>query len=397
MKLSGVAAVAAGVMIVAGAGGAGLAPAWAQPGSSVHVSSRNAPLEAGFTRTTLAEGLEHPWSVAFLPGGSMLVTERPGRLRLIENGALRAEPVAGVPAVFARGQGGLMDVVLHPRFAENQLVYFTYSAGTPEANHTRVARARLENGALTGWIDIFQVSDLKSGGQHFGARLAWLADGTLLVSIGDGGNPPTQLNGRLIRENAQSLDSHLGKVLRLNADGSIPADNPHAARGGVAAAVWSSGHRNIQGLAVDAARGTVWASEHGALGGDELNRIARGGNYGWPAVSLTREYRGGAAVGQAAGEGMQDPVVLWEVATAPSGLMVYSGAAFAAWRGDVFSGGLRSSDIRRLDMDEAGRVLGETAIGMGARVRDVREGPDGAIYVLTDERQGRLIRLAPES
>jgi glucose/arabinose dehydrogenase len=397
MRKRELASLAAALSMAAGVSVAALAPATAQPGSAVHVSNRNAPLETGIARTTLAEGLEHPWAVAFLPGGSMLVTERPGRLRLIENGALRAEPVPGVPTVFARGQGGLMDVVLHPRFAENRLVYFTYSAGTPDANHTRVARARYENGALSGWSDIFQVSDLKSGGQHFGARLAWMADGTLLVSVGDGGNPPTQLNGRLIRENAQSLDSHLGKVLRLKDDGSIPADNPHAARGGVAASIWSVGHRNIQGLAVDAGRGAVWASEHGALGGDELNRIERGANYGWPAVSLTRDYRGGAAVGQTSAAGMRDPALLWEVATAPSGLMVYGGSAFAAWRGDVFSGGLRSVDIRRLDLDEAGRVLGETAIGMGARVRDVREGPDGAIYVLTDERQGRLIRLAPES
>lgn len=372
----------------------------ATPGTAAAtvVSARNVPMESGFTRTQLADGLEHPWSIAFLPDGAMLVTERPGRLRVIRDGALVAAPVTGVPEVFARGQGGLMDVVPHPQFAANGLLYFTYSAGTAEANRTRVARARYGDGALTGWQDIFEVPQAKGGGQHFGARLAWMADGTLLVSIGDGGNPPTQLDGRFIRENAQDLSSALGKVLRLNADGTAPADNPFAARGGVAALVWSYGHRNIQGLAVDPVRGTVWASEHGALGGDELNRLSAGANHGWPAVSMTREYRGGAPVGTATtGPGMTDPTLLWEVATAPSGLVLYTGTAFPQWQGDLFSGGLRSQDIRRIDLDAGGRVIGETGIGVGQRVRDVRQGPDGALYVLTDERQGRLFRYAPEA
>ena len=393
--------VIAALLALAGAatttGPAATAPAQPAP-QATHVSARNVPLETGLARSTLAEGLENPWAVAFLPDGGMLVTERPGRLRLISGGQLRPEPVAGVPAVFARGQGGLLDIALHPGFASNGLVYFTYSAGTAEANQTRVARARFDGTALIDWTDIFAVPQLKPGGQHFGARLAWMADGTLLVSIGDGGNPPNRLDGRLIRENAQDPSSALGKVLRMTDTGAAPSDNPMAGQPGMAAFIWSMGHRNIQGLAIDSATGAVWANEHGALGGDELNRIQRGGNFGWPLASVTREYVGGAEVGQPETVlGMLPPVLRWEVATAPSGLVVYRGSAFAAWQGDVLSGGLRSVDVRRVDLDADGRVVGETAIGVGARVRDVRQGPDGAIYVLTDERNGRLIRIAPEA
>lgn len=392
--------VLAALLALAGAA-TGTEPA-AQPAATsapaTHVSARNVPLETGLARTTLAEGLENPWAVAFLPDGTILVTERPGRLRMISGGQLRPEPIAGVPAVFARGQGGLLDMVLHPDFANNRLIYFTYAAGTMEGNQTRVAVARFDGTALTEWRDIFVVPQLKQGGQHFGARLAFAADGHLLVSIGDGGNPPNRLDGRLIRENAQDPASALGKVLRMTDTGAAPGDNPMAGQPGMAAYIWSMGHRNIQGLAIDSATGAVWASEHGALGGDELNQIQRGGNFGWPLASGTREYVGGADVGQPeTALGMLPPVLRWEVATAPSGLVVYRGSAFAAWQGDVLSGGLRSVDIRRVDLDAEGRVVGETAIGVGARVRDVRQGPDGAIYVLTDERSGRLIRIAPET
>ena len=361
------------------------------------LSARNVPVELGARREVWIEGLEHPWGLAFLPDGSALVTERPGRLRVIRDGALVAEPVGGVPAVFAQNQGGLLDVVAHPRFAENRRVYLTYAHGTAEANTTRVARATFDGAALSDLEVIFESNPPKPAAGHFGSRLAWLPDGTLLVSIGDGGNPPTMLDGAFIREQAQNPRSHWGKIVRLNDDGSAPAEGPFP---GVDAAkgVWSIGHRNIQGLAVDARRNAVWATEHGSLGGDELNRVEAGNNHGWPVVSLTREYVGGAPVGTATTRaGMVDPVLLWDVATAPSGLAVYSADAFPQWQGDLFSGSLVSLDVRRIDLDEAGAVVGETALRVGQRVREVEVGPDGFLYVLTDEKAGRVLRFVPAS
>lgn len=381
---------AAMVMALAGAGAGG--------DVRTVVSDRNVPIEPGARRETVVEGLENPWSMAWLPDGALLVTERPGRLRIVRDGKLDPKPVAGVPAVFAQGQGGLLDVAVHPRFADNRLVYLTYSDGTAEANRTRVARGELVGGELRDVRTIFEVARPKPGAQHFGSRLAWLPDGTLLVSIGDGGNPPTALDGRLIRENAQDPSSHLGKVVRLRDDGSVPPDNPWVDEAGAQPALWTLGHRNVQGLAYDPLRRVVWATEHGALGGDELNRLAAGANYGWPAVSRTREYRGGAPVGSSAPKaGMTEPALLWEVAVAPSGLAVYAATAFPQWRGDLFSGSLAGADVRRLDLDDAGRIVGETAIRIGARVRDVRVGPDGFLYVLTDERSGRLLRFVPDA
>jgi glucose/arabinose dehydrogenase len=364
--------------------------------STTVVSDRNVPVETGARRETVVEGLEQPWGMAFLPDGRLLITERPGRLRIVEGGKLLPAAVTGVPEVLAQGQGGLLDVALHPRFADTGYVYLTYAHGTAEANRTRVARGKLVGGALEDVQVIFDVNRVKTGGSHFGSRLAWLPDGTLLVSIGDGGNPPTMLDGRLIRDNAQDPAAHLGKVVRLREDGLVPADNPMAAAGGAAAQTWTLGHRNVQGLAYDPFRRTVWATEHGALGGDELNRLEASRNYGWPVVSRTREYVGGTHVGiSVPRDGMTEPVLLWEVAVAPSGLVVYDGKAFPYWRGDLFSGSLMSADVRRIDLDDAGRPIGETALRVGARVRDVEVGPDGLLYVLTDERAGRLLRYSP--
>lgn len=357
------------------------------------LSARNVPIQTGARREVWIEGLEHPWGLAFLPDGSALVTERPGRLRVIRDGALLDAPVTGVPEVFAQNQGGLLDVIAHPRFAENQLVYLTYAHGTAEANTTRVARARFTGAALENLEVIFESNQPKPAAGHFGSRLAFLPDGSLLVSIGDGGNPPTMLDGAFIREKAQDPASHWGKIIRLNDDGSAPAESPFA---GSAIGVWSIGHRNIQGLAVDAARNAVWATEHGSLGGDELNRVQAGDNHGWPLVSLTRDYVTAEPVGEATRRaGMVDPVLLWDTATAPSGLVVYAGAAFPQWQGDLFSGSLVSLDVRRIDLDDAGRVIGETALRVGQRVREVEVGPDGFVYVLTDEKAGRVLRFVP--
>lgn len=348
-----------------------------------------------FRTTTLIEGLEHPWSMAELPDGAMLITERPGRLRIVRNGVLNPTEIAGVPAVFAAGQGGLMDISLHPQFAQNRLIYLTYAHGTAEANRTRVARARFDGQSLTDLQAIFEATQTKSGGQHFGSRIAWLPDGTMLVSIGDGGNPPIQLGDSLIRQQAQNLQSRLGKIVRLNDDGSIPSDNPlvNAAADRV---LWSYGHRNIQGLTVDPASGRVWATEHGSRGGDELNLVQAGQNYGWPVVTHSREYSGGIISEAKSQPGMVDPKRVWDSTLAPSGLMVYSGDRFPAWRGDLFAGGLVSQDIRRIDLDEAGNIGNEQIISIGQRVRDVRQTSDGLIYILTDAPNGQLLRLEPE-
>lgn len=364
-----------------------------------HISARNVPIEAGARRETLVEGLENPWAMAWLPDGTMLVTERPGRLRVVQSGKLRAEPVAGVPAVMTGGQAGLLDLAVHPRFASNRLIYMTLAQGNAEANQTVVARARLsaDLARLESVEQLYAVPRAKAGGQHFGSRLLFLPDGSLLVSIGDGGNVPLALDGAPIRNQAQNAGAAFGKVIRLSDAGKPLADNPLRGRAGALPEIYSLGHRNIQGLAWDPARRTVWANEHGALGGDEVNRIAAGRNYGWPLVSRTREYATGADVGRPAGEGMTDPALLWEVSTAPSGLAIYSGNAFPKWQGDLFSGSLAANDVRRIDLDADGRVVGETALRVGARVRDVRVGPDGFLYVLTDEKAGRLLRYVPAS
>ncbi len=369
-------------------------PLLAQP----YITQSDVPAERGFRAVSLVHGLEHPWSMCWLPNGDIIVTERPGRLRRVRDGQLASDAIGGVPDVFDSGQGGLLDVSLHPRFKENRRVYFTYAHGSTIANRTRVATAVLNGDRLENWKVIFEVTATKVGGQHFGSRLLWLPDGTLLVSIGDGGNPPVRLEGDWIRKQAQNRRSHLGKILRLKDNGSIPPDNPFASSADAQPTIWSYGHRNIQGLAYDPLRSVVWASEHGALGGDELNLIQAGSNYGWPAVTFSREYFDGSKISpHTTKPGMVDPVAVWMTAIAPSGLVVYSGTQFERWQGDIFAGGLKSQDIRRIDMNEAGQVVGQSALRIGQRVRDVRQGPDGLLYVLTDESNGSLIRLEPVS
>jgi aldose sugar dehydrogenase len=356
------------------------------------------PAAAGFRVSTVLEGLERPWGVAWLPNGAMLITERPGRLRVVRNGKLNPTPIVGVPKVLAVSQAGLMDVSVHPQFAKNRLIYLTYSHGTEQENRTRVARAVFDGKALRDLRVIFEVSQVKTSGQHFGSRIIWLPDRTMLVSIGDGGNPPVQLNGDLIRKQAQNLRSHLGKIVRLNDDGTIPRNNPFVKSANATPAIWSYGHRNIQGLAFDAANNRVWATEHGSQGGDELNLAQAGKNYGWPTVSYSREYSTGQPITQSqSAPGLEDPKVVWTPAIAPSGLAFYSGNRFPQWKGDLFAGGLVSQDIRRVDLDAAGQVVGQQSIRIGQRVRDVRQGPDGFLYVLTDEEAGKLLRLEPAS
>lgn len=274
-------------------------------------------------------------------------------------------------------------MTIHPRFAENGLVYLSYAAGTPDANRLTVARGRLVGDRLEDVRVILENPTPKRGGAHFGSRFAWKPDGTLLVSVGDGGNPPIRLGEGWIREQAQNRDAWFGKLILARDDGSN-------------ARVFSLGHRNVQGLAV-APDGRIWATEHGALGGDELNLVREGANFGWPRVTHSREYTGPAISEATSAPGMTDPVLVWQNATAPSGLAIYRGTRFSGWQGDILSGGLLSQDVRRIRVDAAGRVLGQTRIGISQRVRDVRVGPDGFIYVLTDERQGRIFRVEPAS
>ncbi|MEM8604194.1 MAG: PQQ-dependent sugar dehydrogenase [Cyanobacteria bacterium P01_H01_bin.121] len=346
---------------------------------------------------TVLQNLENPWGMAWLPNGDMLITERSGQVRLVREGQLQAQPVAGVtPDLLAQGQGGLLDIVLHPDFAANQWVYFSYAQGTIGANRTRIARAKFDGQRLNDWQVIFEVAQIKPRGQHFGSRLTWLPDGTLLASIGDGGNPPVSLGDTFIREQAQNVGSHLGKVIRINDDGSIPADNPFVNTLGAEPEVWSYGHRNIQGLAIDPVTNQVWASEHGARGGDEVNQVLQGENYGWPVATHSREYSGGLISPETSLPGMIDPQVIWTPSIAPSGLAVYRGDRFPEWQGNLFAGGLVSQDVRRLVVDDSGTITDEIAIPIGQRVRDVQQGPDGLLYILTDERNGQLIRLQPE-
>lgn len=346
---------------------------------------------------TVVDGLEHPWSMVWLPDGDMLITERPGRLRRVSNGTLDPTPIAGVPEVLAFRQGGLLDITLHPEFEDNGFIYFAYADGTQQANRTQVARARLEGNTLTDWTVIFANNRDKSDGQHFGSRLLWLPDGTLLVALGDGGNPPLQLDGELIRNQAQNRKTLLGSVVRITDEGDAPADNPFVNDADSNPLLWSYGHRNIQGLALDPETNQVWSTEHGSRGGDELNRLEPGKNFGWPVVTYSEEYSGGPVSTERSRPDMVDPLTYWTPSIAPSGLAVYRGDRYPQWQGHLFAGGLVSQDVRRIEVDTNGAVVDQVSIPIGQRVRDVRQGPDGFLYVLTDDPNGRLVRLEPAS
>lgn len=358
-----------------------------------------------FRIATVADGLDQPWSIAFLPGGDILVTEKPGRLRIIRDGIFQAEPIPGTPEVRAEGQGGLLEILPHPDFATNGLLYFTYSKPAPEGPQTTtaVARAHFDGSTLTKLEDIFVAQAWSSGGAHFGGRLAFHPDGHLFLTVGDRGENP--LGGPRDQHPAQLLDTHQGKVIRLNEDGSAPSDNPFVGRDGALPEIWSYGHRNLQGLVIDPESGAVWTTEHGPQGGDELNQIQPGRNYGWPVIGYGVQY-GGPPIHEArTREGMEQPLQFWTPSIAPSGLMLYSGDRFPEWRGHLFVGGLDGRQIARIELeqgDDGPQVSGLErpallwAIG---RVRDIRQGPDGMIYVALDGRRDnsltRVVRLEP--
>lgn len=353
------------------------------------------PAEKGVKVETWVSGLAHPWGLAFLPDGRALVTERAGRLRIIDAGGKLSAPLAGVPEVLNEGQGGLLDVTIDPQFAENGVIYLSYARGMSDSNGLAVARGRLTDGGLRDVQVILDNPVKKSGGQHFGSRFAWLADGSLLVSVADGGNPPLRIGKELARFQGQNAQTINGAVIRITRDGKPAPDNPDF---GAEAEprLWTMGHRNPQGLTVDAKTGAVWATEHGSRGGDELNLLRAGGNYGWPKVSYSREYTSADFVAPVRTlPGFVDPASVWTPSIGASGLAVYRGEAFPGWDGNLLAGGLVSKDVRRIVIGADNKPTGETAIPIGDRVRDVRVGSDGFIYVLTDEEKGRILRLRP--
>ena len=356
--------------------------------------SGDVPEAEGWHAEVVVDGLSHPWSVAWLPDGSALVSERGGRLRLVREGRLDPRPVPGLPPLLVSGQGGLLEVALHPDFSDNRLVYLTFASGNRQANRTALARARFDGQRLKDVEVIFRNADPKPGGQHFGSRLLWLPDGSLLMSVGDGGNPPTSFGGENIRNQAQNPGTHFGKVLRLNDDGTPHRDNPYLNRAGAKPEIWSIGHRNIQGMTRDPGSGRIWANEHGSRGGDELNVIEGGNNYGWPEVTYSSEYWGPRISDVTSRPDVTEPKLVWTPSKAPSGLAFYTGEIYPHWKGNLFSGALKFRQIRRIVV-EGDRLVGEEKLSIGQRVRDVRQGPDGYLYVLTDEPDGALLRIVP--
>ena len=347
-------------------------------------------IKTGYKVTEIAKGLDHPWSMAFLPDGSILVTERVGRLRVIKNGSLQAEPVGGVPAVHTGSQAGLFDIVLHPNFAQNNIVYLTYASGTAAANGTQVARARFDGSQLQDLHVIFKAMPLKDTDNHYGGRMAFLPDGTFALTIGEGFE---------YREHAQDLTSDLGKIVRLQEDGSVPQDNPFIGRASVRPEIYTWGHRNEQGLIFDAQSGRLYETEHGPRGGDELNIIVAGRNYGWPVITYGMDYSGAYVSPYTQRAGLEQPVIYWTPSIAPSGLAIYRGDKFPAWRGDLFVGALAFKHLRRVHLDEHGNVVDQEQLlnDLNWRIRDVRAPPDGYLYVCTDEDDGHVLRLEPAS
>ena len=337
---------------------------------------------------TVASGLDHPWSIAWLPNGTALVTERAGRLRLLREGALVEEPVSGVPDVYAASQGGLFEALPDPDFADNNFIYLSFDQGTPEANATRVIRARLDGMRLVDHATLFTATPPKDTPVHYGGRMAFLADGTLLIGLGDGFD---------WRERAQRLDNHFGKIVRINTDGSVPEDNPFVDTEDALPEIYSYGHRNVQGLLYDATTGKIWQHEHGPRGGDEINLIRPGENYGWPVATHGIDYSGAIVSPFETRPGMVDPELVWTPSIAPSGMTLYRGDLFSQWTGDLFVTALAGRHLQRVELVDGSP--GDQHIMLedrGERLRDVRTGPDGALYVLVDADDGKVLRISPK-
>lgn len=349
--------------------------------------------DTAFDVEIVARGLAHPWSVAFLPDGAMLVTEKPGRLRVIDQDGTVSEPVAGLPDIDAEDQGGLLDVAVDPERGADGIIYFTYAEADGEKNGTALARARLvrdNHPRLEEVTVLWRQTPKLDSSKHFGGRIVFDESGAILLPLGE----RSIMEGRM---QAQRLDGTLGKVIRVNRDGTIPTDNPYAGRAGVRPEIWSIGHRNIQAAAWHPGSGKLWVIDHGPRGGDELNVIERGKDYGWPTITYGIEYAGekiGEGITQK--DGMEQPIYYWDPVIAPSGATFYDGDTFPAWRGSLFVGALAGKHLARLTLDGE-RVVGEERLlaDRGARIRDVRTGPDGHLYLLTDSDNGELLRLIP--
>jgi glucose/arabinose dehydrogenase len=334
----------------------------------------------------LAEGLEHPWSIAVLPDGRMLVTERAGRLRIIRDGRLLDEPVRGVPEAFVRSQAGLFEVLLDPDYATNGWIYLSLAHGDAQASGTRVVRGRLDGNEFTDQQVIFDIQPPRDTPVHYGGRMAFLGDGTLAIGLGDGFD---------YREAAQRLDSHTGTIVRIRSDGSVPDDNPFVGEEGARPEIYSYGHRNVQGLVFDPAAGRLWAHEHGPRGGDEVNIVVAGRNYGWPVATFGVDYSGARISPYTSRPGMEDPVLHWTPSIAPSGMALYRGAQFPEWDGDLLVTALVAREVRRLEL-EGDRVVAQEPLfaEVGERLRDVKVAPDGALLLLTDSPRGRVLRIS---
>ena len=335
---------------------------------------------------TVARGLENPWGLAFLPDARMLVTERPGRLRYIDRIGNISKPLGGVPEVYARGQGGLLDVALDPHFADNKLVYLSYAEPGKEGGGTAVGRGRLKENRLEDFRVIFRQVPKANTRVHFGSRLVFSRDGTLFITIGERGQ----------RERAQDFSIHRGQVIRVMPDGTVPEDNPFVGRLGYRPETWSHGHRNPQSAALHPETGRLWTVEHGARGGDEINIPLKGRNYGWPVISFGRHYSG-LKIGEGTHkEGMEQPVYYWDPSIAPSGMAFYTADRFRAWKGNLLVGALKGQMLVRLELKGEEVVREERMLqGLEERIRDVRQGPDGFVYLLTDSEDGRVLRLEP--
>jgi glucose/arabinose dehydrogenase len=347
-----------------------------------------APISGAVRAETYAEGLEHPWALAFLPDGRLLVTERPGRLRIVDTGGRVSEPLTGVPTVLAQGQGGLLDVAIDPRFAENRLVYLSFSEpGAGGSASTAVARGRLGRAGLEDVRVIYRQQPKVQSRGHYGSRLVFGRDGTLFVTQGD------RMNQRPL---VQDLSTGIGKVMRIDTEGRAPRDNPFVGRSGALPEIWSYGHRNVQAAALDPATGRLWTVEHGAKGGDELNQPQAGRNYGWPVITYGVDYSGERIGEGTAKQGMEQPVYYWDPVIAPSGMTFYTGDAYPGWKGSVLIGSMQPGALVRLTLRDGAVTKEERHLAdLNERIRDVQQGPDGLLYVVTDSPNGRVLRVRP--
>jgi glucose/arabinose dehydrogenase len=356
------------------------------PSLNAYANSYQSSSGTKFRVVPISEGLENPWGMAFMPDGSILVTERPGRLRIIRNGKLDPLAIAGLPAIAAHGQGGLLDVALHPDYARNGWIYFSYAARAGKKVGTEVGRGRLVDGRISDWQTLFRLLPKSSNSRHFGSRLVFDKNNHLFITLGDRGE----------RFRSQDLDDHAGTVIRLHDDGRVPDDNPFLSRRDARPEIFSYGHRNAQGAILHPS-GDLWLHEHGPQGGDELNIVKAGRNYGWPVITYGKEYGSGDDIGEGTQRAdMEQPIHYWVPSIAPSGMTYYDADRFPAWKGNLFIGSLKFSLLVRLQLDGS-RVVKEERLLKNefGRIRDVRTGPDGYLYLLTDAADGQLLRLEP--